>query len=401
MTDYRTFKAEDLLQDDYFIHSMQYPTAETKRFWEGLIASDAVSKKEFDYAAYFLSTIAVEKQRMSDPETRQLHSLIKAELLKQQAKSRKLLFFRVAAAVLILLTGSASLYYYMWREQPDPLMIVGAQNLKPTSEYVELVLSDQKQIAIQEEKVAIDYGQKGAIKINEKVIEQPELTKKEKKTPQFNQLIVPFGKRSSITLEDGTHVWVNAGSRITYPSEFEADKREIYVDGEVYLDVEKDSDRPFHVRTADMDIVVLGTSFNVTAYASDQTQSVVLVNGSVQVKSKTSKQPRLLSPNEMLTQQSDQITVKPVDASIFASWINGIYMCDNEALESILRRLSRFYNIPITVDKQAAKLPFSGKLDLKEDIHEVLTVLASTAPVTFEKTDDSTIEKYSFMLNSK
>ncbi len=82
----------------------------------------------------------------------------------------------------------------------------------------------------------------------------------------FNQLIVPNGKRSTLALEDGTKMWINAGSRVIYPNKFKKNKREIYVDGEVYMEVARDEERPFVVKTNMLDVQVLGTSFNVMAY---------------------------------------------------------------------------------------------------------------------------------------
>lgn len=77
-------------------------------------------------------------------------------------------------------------------------------------------------------------------------------------------MVIPRGKRSVLTFSDGSKVWVNAGTRVIYPTEFEKDKREIYVDGEIYIEVARDEERPFYVRTKDMNVRVLGTKFNVT-----------------------------------------------------------------------------------------------------------------------------------------
>lgn len=96
------------------------------------------------------------------------------------------------------------------------------------------------------------------------------------------------------------------------------------------MDVAKETDRSFHVKTSDMQIIVLGTTFNVTAYKSDHLTSVVLVNGSVQVKSKENKKPYTLKPNDMFSKQGDHVNIKQVKAQEFISWINGMYTCDNE-----------------------------------------------------------------------
>lgn len=103
-----------------------------------------------------------------------------------------------------------------------------------------------------------------------------------------------------LTFSDGSKVWVNAGTRVIYPTEFEKDKREIYVDGEIYIEVARDEERPFYVRTKDMNVRVLGTKFNVTAYESEPIRSVVLAQGCVQVE--TTQTPKaILAPNQMFS----------------------------------------------------------------------------------------------------
>ena len=93
--------------------------------------------------------------------------------------------------------------------------------------------------------------------------------------------------RSSLTFSDGTKIWVNSGSKVIYPVSFEKKKREIYVEGEVYLDVTHDTSWPFVVRTQQVDVKVLGTSFNVSAYKDDSNMQVTLVEGKVEVNTNT------------------------------------------------------------------------------------------------------------------
>ena len=100
---------------------------------------------------------------------------------------------------------------------------------------------------------------------------------------ELNKLVVSYGKRARITLCDGTKIWANAGTVLLYPTYFEDKKREIYVDGEIYIDVTPNPEKPFIIKTSDMGIKVLGTSFNVSAYRDDAEKSIVLVTGKVEV----------------------------------------------------------------------------------------------------------------------
>ena len=124
-------------------------------------------------------------------------------------------------------------------------------------------------------------------------------------------MIIPKGKRTRLTLADGTHLWANSGTRVVYPSHFEKNHREIYVEGEVYLDVFRNEDAPFIVRTKDFQIQVLGTSFNVSAYPSEGVSSVVLVEGSVNVKNQQKEQVKL-APGQLVDIQTGRLHSPPM-----------------------------------------------------------------------------------------
>jgi len=147
-----------------------------------------------------------------------------------------------------------------------------------TEKEVQLILSEQKTVRLEEKKSSIRYDA-AEIHINEDA--RKPITKKE--VAAFNQLLVPYGKQTTLTLADGTRVWVNAGSRLIYPSAFDDDRREIYAEGEIYIEVTHDAARPFTVHTGKMDVRVLGTRFYVSSYGRDRTQEVVLRSGSVNV----------------------------------------------------------------------------------------------------------------------
>lgn len=396
--DYSTYKAEELLQDAYFVHSVYFPEPDSIRFWEDMRKSGMVDLREYELAKHYLESVAVEKERMDISEMEDLFSKIERNtvLRSRFGRKRKMLIYSIAASVAILVVSSVFTYWHYRNNLTDSLL-TAAELLSDVngSGHVELVLSDEERIPIEESDASIQYAKKGEIKVNEKMLENASNEKKESVEPVYNQLIVPVGKRSNLTFADGTQIWVNAGTRVVYPVEFEKDKREIYVDGEVFLNVSPDKNRPFHVKTSDMQIVVLGTSFNVTAYKSDSVCAVVLVHGSVKVESKGVRDQKL-NPNDMYVKQGRMTHVKRVDIADYVSWKDGVYHFNNEEMGTILRRLSRYYGVTIHADRSVIQLRCSGKLDLKEDVTRVLNGLAETAPVCYTK---ETNDEYKFTYN--
>ncbi|HBX18828.1 MAG TPA: iron dicitrate transport regulator FecR, partial [Porphyromonadaceae bacterium] len=138
----------------------------------------------------------------------------------------------------------------------------------------------------------------------------------------MNKLIVPYGKRSKIVLPDGTQVWLNSGSSLEFPSDFSGKTRDVYLSGEIYIEVAHDTQKLFRVHASGFDVKVYGTQFNVTAYPNSQ-PSVVLVQGSVSLQSEN-KPEIFLSPSEQaLYSESGVFQTKKVDVTPFISWKNG------------------------------------------------------------------------------
>lgn len=168
---------------------------------------------------------------------------------------------------------------------------------------VTLVVSDRKKVELAN-NAKVAYNASGQVSVNSVKLKESSVQKEEtsaqtssEEAMEYNQLIVPKGRRSMIVLADNSKMWINSGSKVIYPRAFKGDRREIFVEGEVYLKVSRDESKPFIVNTSAFDVEVLGTSFNVSAYKGDAHASVVLVEGAVDVKDAADKHV-LMQPNE-------------------------------------------------------------------------------------------------------
>lgn len=218
----------------------------------------------------------------------------------------------IAAAACVML---AVVGYYRLQPSTVPdieMFIRQADTPVFTQKEVQLVLSEQKTLLLETQKSTIRYDST-AIRIN-----NAEKTIPKKEAATFNQLVVPYGKQTTLTLADGTRVWINAGSRLVYPVVFEKQKREIYVEGEIYMEVAHDAERPFSVHTGKMDVCVLGTKFYISSYGRDRTQEVVLLSGSVSVApaGRSDRGIRIVPGQQAILGTSESLEVREVEAEI-------------------------------------------------------------------------------------
>ena len=207
---------------------------------------------------------------------------------------------------------------------------------------------------------------------------------------KYNTLIVPRGGEFSLELADGTRVWLNAESRLRYPVAFTGKERKVEMEGEVYFEVAKNKEKPFIVTVNGVDIRVLGTSFNVSAYQEEVVTT--LVEGKVQLKK--GNEQVILSPNQQAIWSDDEFRVKQVDARNYVLWKEGIFYFEDVDLETILDDMARWYNVNVFYMNPALKeMKFSVEIRRYGDINEILRRIGQTKRVKFE-IKDRTINVY-------
>lgn len=297
----------------------------------------------------------------------------------------------VAASISIILAVNG---YMSSGTQPETVNYqMAMQSFKPArniSDNVLLVLSDHRKIQIKGEEAQLDYEEEGWVSINKNdKIEVSEEKSDEKVV--FNQIVVPVGKHSLLTFEDGTRIWINSGSRLVYPVKFEEHKREVFIDGEIFLDVNSNPDRPFIVHTSAFNVKVLGTQFNVSAYSDQPDLQVVLVDGEVEIHQEGVPK-ETLKPNQMFSYNEELLDgfISTVDVTDYVAWKDRYYSFHRQELGLVLAKLSKYYNVQFEWEenKKLKELSCSGKLDLKNDIKEVLKALENTAPIEIRKVSE-------------
>lgn len=203
----------------------------------------------------------------------------------------------------------------------------------------------------------------------------------------YNHLIIPRGKTYRLVLEDGTKVWLNSETELSYPSRFSGDKRVVTLVGEAYFEVTPNKEKPFYVKTNGLDVRVLGTSFNVSSYKGSETASTTLVEGSVAVETGNGME-RIITPSEHLAynKKNHQVFVEKVDTELYTSWVNGAYIFKNAPLEEILEKLQRWYDFSVNYQDETLKhTRFSLTADRKTDIDKLLEVINYTSDIKLEK----------------
>lgn len=382
--DYTQYTFADFLQDDFFLSSIVNPTDASIRFWNDRLRKKELNAEEFNLAKEFLDkSIRTCHDSVTDEDISSLWKSIQAsnrkvsKQLVMQTRFRKMLYMgaSVAASIIVLFFVLPTLKETSENDGKDLMSYVESHKKSvEESSDVQLVLSHQHVLSIKEEAARVTYDADNNIKVSEKEIVQQE-------TSDFNQLVVPKGKRSRLTLSDGTTMHVNSGTRVIYPNKFVGDTREIYVDGEIYIEVTPNKKIPFIIKTSDINVQVLGTKFNVMAYESDANKQVVLVSGSVKVSSKDTDKNTVLVPSDMYSYSDKKESVTKVDTEKYTAWTDGVYYCESESLDLVMLRLSRYYGVDIDCDENIAKQICTGKIDMKDSLSDVLKGLSFSFPI--------------------
>lgn len=199
----------------------------------------------------------------------------------------------------------------------------------------------------------------------------------------YNTLRVPRGGEYSITLSDGSIVYLNSESELRYPVKFVGEDRRVYLSGEAYFDVSKDKEHPFSVDVNGSVVKVLGTSFNVRAYADENEILTTLVQGSV--KFSAGKESVILKPGEQaVLDKSGRVVIKEVDTYLYTAWKNGVFAFKKQRLEEIMNVVARWYDVNIFWENTSQKeVTFTGKMKRYDDFSKVVEMLEMTGNTEF------------------
>ncbi|MES2275944.1 MAG: FecR domain-containing protein [Bacteroidota bacterium] len=203
----------------------------------------------------------------------------------------------------------------------------------------------------------------------------------------FNTVVTPRGGEYQVILPDGTKVWMNAASSLRYPTKFTESERKVYLSGEAYFEVTKDAAHPFIVSARKMDIQVLGTKFNVKAYNDEDFDKTTLTEGHVRLTAIAGHNKADLYPGFQSTvgHSDGHIQIDRANIEEALAWKNGLFVFESEPLESIMRKISRWYDID--VDFSSLKLKqyhFTGRIKRQENVQHILDMITETAKVKFK-----------------
>ncbi|MDD2436135.1 MAG: FecR domain-containing protein [Massilibacteroides sp.] len=382
---YKNFTAEDLLNNSFFLKSIKTPTELSEAFWKETVDEGFIEKKEIDLAKSLLLALSLRKKSL---KTNELDSLRK-KIDKNNNTNKKIkIIIRITAAAAACILLFVSIHTFFLKEEPTSPSITDVASLFKTNDLgkeIKLKRGAEPIISISDQDANIEINQHGELRINSKAIEETAPVSKENNI-EYNELIVPNGKRSTLSLPDGSKLWVNAGSRIVFPATFKGNKREIFLNGEIYIEVYPDKSKPFIVNTSKMDIQVLGTSFNITAYEEDEEQSVVLVTGSVNI-STDNQFKKELCPNERFSLTGDKTEIRTVDPGNYIAWKDGWYISESEDFGRLLDRLGRYYGKKVIYNENVSQLKCSGRLNLRDNFVDLLKGLEKTLPITYSEKD--------------
>lgn len=306
------------------------------------------------------------------------------KLLQKRIWRRMSLRMLPYAALLVLVFGVTLLWN---REVPiEPVSVpTGIATIPAGNKRAELVLANG-------DKISLSDGVNTKLKqgSSEIIITGERIDYKKGTVPAaeaFNTIRTPLGGEYTITLSDGTVVWLNAMSELQYPVEFTGEKRVVKLKGEAYFEVRPDAGRAFIVDVNDYQVKVLGTSFNISSYANDAKIYTTLCTGKVLVKDQAHQKQMELMPGQQLIcdVHSGEMLVKQVDSRQFTAWVRGCFEFDNQTIEEIFDILQRWYDIQVFyADPAVRKEIFTGRLPRFDNLNTILNIMQEVSDVNFE-----------------
>lgn len=313
-------------------------------------------------------------------------------LKEVQPISRGYLNYLPYVAAAIALIFMITYYYSELTFKQELQSIEKVSEIEPGYNQATLTLADGRTISLDSSKWGIVIGN-GEIVYNDGGLvffgEDKEFSEGvNTASTNLNTISIPKGGQYHVVLPDGSRVWLNAATTLKYPSRFDGKKRQIEIEGEAYFEISHDKNRPFSVRSTDQEVMVLGTSFNVSAYPDDPMAITTLLTGSVQITS-FSNNPvvKRLKPGEQGVLSEGDLSVVKADVQRDIAWKEGLISFTNVPFDVLMRRLERWYDIDVVYETKVPEVFFEGAVERTVTLQKLLEFFRESG-VYFSVTND-------------
>lgn len=291
--------------------------------------------------------------------------------------------YAAAAAILAVLT----IGFYFGRnsvvESPQESLTITESVIEPGTDKAILTLANGKKVVLDASQSLINLDAHHQIFSDSSGVISYENMELNASQASYNTIEIPKGGIYRIILSDGTKVWLNATSKLKYPVAYQGKERVVELEGEAYFEVTKDSSRKFKVISKGQELEVLGTKFNISTYNDEAFVKTTLLEGSVKVSS--SKKSVVLRPNQVSVNTNSGLDVQTLtDAEEAIAWKNGYFQFDDEPLESVMRKIARWYDIEVEFVGKPGGKKFNGIITRNKTLKNALKIMEATENVSFK-----------------
>ena len=389
---------QKFIENPQFIKWIFNTTPALETYWEQYQAEYPEEKSQLLELKQHLTDLKFANELLLPVEKDELEQRVKTRINLNLKSIKRLLvinsFMKYAAVALVFMVIGGLVVYLNTAKDSFYQQQISQMSQMPTAMQGPLLItSNGDNVNLKESNSTVDYSSNGAVVLNNDSVIQA----KTDIPDVLNQIIIPYGNQSRIVLSDSTVVWLNAGSRLIYPTLFKNKTREVMLIGEAFFEVAKNPEKPFIVKTSNLEILVLGTQFDVSAYEEDEVIQTVLKEGSVDIRRKGTlffEHDVVIKPNQMAAfdKNTSDTKIYEVDADAYTLWTKGLIHFEDVDFNRVIKKIERFYNISISFSDQDKKIMrISGKLDLKQGRKEVMEYLEKVSLSRFEQVQ---VDKY-------